>query len=255
MNQSTQCEGTIGLVSLVGAGPGDPGLITVLGRRRLEQADVILYDHLVNPALFAGLDAQTINVGKEPHGHRLSQERINVMMVELSQRGRRVVRLKSGDPYVFGRGREEREYLLAHQVPCEVVPGVTSALAGPAAVGIALTHRDYASEFHVISGHRKPGGGATDWSLVAQLSGTTVLLMGMGELEHIASSLLAHGKAADTPVAVIQWATTSRQRSLRSDLAHVASAVAEAGFGPPSLIVIGDVVNMMDCEHMSPEAP
>ena len=235
-----------GLVSLVGAGPGDPGLLTLRGKQRLKDADVVLYDNLVNPALLKGLKADTVNVGKRPHQRHISQEQINVMLVELARAGKRVVRLKSGDPYVFGRGGEEYEYLRAHHVRCEVVPGITSAIAGPAAVGIPITHRDFAAEFHVLTGHRKPDGGDPDWSVTAKLPGTTVFLMGMGELQHIAWELLKHGKPAGTPVAVIQSATCKDQRSLRSDLAHVASTVREAGLLPPALIVIGDVVTLMD---------
>ena len=238
-----------GFVSLVGAGPGDPELITMLGHRRLREADVVVYDHLVNPALFRDLDAEKIDVGKLPLHHKVTQDRINDMLVDLARQGKRVVRLKSGDPYVFGRGGEECQYLRANQVECEVIPGITSAIAGPAAVGIPVTHRDYASQFHVITGHRKTDGQELDWDVIARLEGTTVFLMGMAQLPTIVERLLDGGRSPATPVAVIQWATRNNQRSVRSDLTHIVEMVAEEGLGSPALIVVGDVVSLMDALH------
>ncbi|PWG59615.1 uroporphyrinogen-III C-methyltransferase [Bifidobacterium catulorum] len=237
-----------GLVSLVGAGPGDPELLTLRGRRRLEEADVIVYDRLVNPELleFARDDAERIDVGKSAHHHPVKQREINNLLARLAREGKRVVRLKSGDPFVFGRGGEERTYLRGLGVDVEVVPGITSAIAGPAAVGIPVTHRDFASSFHVIAGHRKRAGHELDWDNIAHMEGTLVFLMGMESLGRIVGELLGNGKPADTPIAVIQWATRENQRAVKSDLLGIREAVAEAGLGAPALIVVGGVASLLD---------
>ena len=240
-----------GVVSLVGAGPGDPELLTLRGRRLILQADVIVYDHLVNPVLLEGSHAERVYVGKTPSDHHVTQDRINRLLVELARKGNRVVRLKSGDPYVFGRGGEECQYLRANNVACEVVPGITSAIAGPAAVGIPLTHRDYAAQFHVITGHRRADGDGFDWHTLAHLEGTTVFLMGMAQLEYITGRLLENGKPENTPTAVIQSATLPNQQSVRSDLVHIVAAVRHRHLGPPALIVLGDVVRLMDAQGPS----
>lgn len=238
----------MGHVTLVGAGPGDPDLITVRGRRCIETADVIVYDHLVNPVMLEWRrdDAELVNVGKMPSHHLATQEQINALLVRLAKQGKRVARLKSGDPFVFGRGGEERQFLLGQGVPCEVVPGVTSAIAGPAAAGIPITHRDYAAQFHVITGHRKQSAKELDWSVIARLEGTVVFLMGMAQLPHIVNELLAHGKSEGTPVAVIQWATRNEQRSTVADLRHIEEAVCLGGLGSPALIVVGGVARLID---------
>ncbi|WP_461243231.1 uroporphyrinogen-III C-methyltransferase [Secundilactobacillus muriivasis] len=234
-----------GRVSLIGAGPGNPELLTLLAQRRLAEADVIVYDRLVNPALLAPYAAEKIDVGKLPHHHKVSQYQINDMLVELAQSGKRVARLKAGDPYVFGRGGEEGQYLKQHHVAFEVVPGLTSAIAGLAAAGIPITHRDYASSFHVITGHRKAEGKELDWANIAHQEGTLVFLMGMEQLATIADQLVTNGMPATTPVAVIQWATHWKQRSVSADLATIVDVVAAAKIGAPALIVVGGVVKLM----------
>ena len=237
-----------GLVSLVGAGPGGVDLLTLRGKDRIERADVIVYDRLVNPELldFARPDAQRIDVGKSAHHHPVKQREINDLLARLAKEGKRVVRLKSGDPFVFGRGGEEREYLKAQGVQVEVVPGITSAIAGPAAVGIPVTHRDYASSFHVIAGHRKREGHELDWDNIAHMEGTLVFLMGMESLGRIVENLLANGMPDTTPVAVIQWATRADQRAVGGDLATIERRVEEAGLGAPALIVVGGVASLLD---------
>ncbi|WP_203650547.1 uroporphyrinogen-III C-methyltransferase [Secundilactobacillus yichangensis] len=234
-----------GLVSLIGAGPGNPELLTLLGKRRLEEADVIVYDRLVNPAMLSPFVAEKIDVGKMPLHHKVSQYQINDLLVDLSKQGKRVARLKAGDPYVFGRGGEEGQYLSKHNIPFEVVPGLTSAIAGLAAAGIPITHRDFASSFHVITGHRKANGEELDWENIAHQEGTIVFLMGMGELPNITKQLIAHGMASDTPVAVVQWATHWKQRSISSDLANVVQTVEKMKISSPALIVVGGVVQLM----------
>ncbi|MBT1173075.1 uroporphyrinogen-III C-methyltransferase [Bifidobacterium sp. MA2] len=237
-----------GLVSLVGAGPGSPDLLTLRARDRIERADVIVYDRLVNPELldFARPDAQRIDVGKSPHHHPVKQREINDLLARLAKDGKRVVRLKSGDPFVFGRGGEERAYLRAQGVEVEVVPGITSAIAGPAAVGIPVTHRDFASSFHVIAGHRKREGHELDWANIAGMEGTLVFLMGMESLGRIVANLVANGKPADTPVAVIQWATRENQRAVGGTLETIEREVDAAGLGAPALIVVGGVASLLD---------
>ncbi|PJM72487.1 uroporphyrinogen-III C-methyltransferase [Bifidobacterium primatium] len=237
-----------GLVSLVGAGPGDPELLTLRGKRRLEEADAVVYDRLVNPELleFARADAERIDVGKSAHHHPVKQQEINDLLARLALDGKRVVRLKSGDPFVFGRGGEEQRYLRGLGVQVEVVPGITSAIAGPASVGIPVTHRDYASSFHVIAGHRKRAGHELDWDNIAHMEGTLVFLMGMESLGRIVGELLANGKPADTPIAVIQWATRENQRAVKSDLRGIETAVEAAGLGAPALIVVGGVASLLE---------
>lgn len=234
-----------GLVSLIGAGPGNPELLTLLGKRRLEEADVIVYDRLVNPAMLSPFVAEKIDVGKLPLHHKVSQYQINDMLVDLSKQGKRVVRLKAGDPYVFGRGGEEGQYLSQNKIPFEVVPGLTSAIAGLAAAGIPITHRDFASSFHVITGHRKANGKELDWENIAHQEGTIVFLMGMAQLPNITTQLIAHGMASETPVAVVQWATHWKQRSVSPDLANIVKTVNEMQITSPALIVVGGVVKLM----------
>lgn len=234
-----------GFVSLVGAGPGNPELLTLLAKRRLAEADVILYDRLVNPTILMETTAETIDVGKLPHHHKYSQYKINELLVTLAKQGKRVVRLKAGDPDVFGRGGEESQYLKANHVDFEVVPGITSAIAGLAAVGIPITHRDFASSFHVITGHRKKTGEELDWHNLAHQEGTQVFLMGMEQLEKIVRQLIENGKDQKTPVAVIQWATHWNQRSVLASLADIVQVVAAKQMGSPALIVVGEVAKLM----------
>ena len=239
-----------GSVALVGGGPGDPELITVRGRRLVASADVIVVDRLAPRALLEDLpgSVEVIDCGKSAHGHNLTQAEINAVLIERALAGKRVVRLKGGDPFVFGRGGEEYLACVAAGVPVTVVPGISSALGGPAAAGIPLTHRGVASDFTVASGHLDPGRSADagiDWPGLAAGAGTLVLLMAMDRLELIASELIAHGRPATTPSAVVYRATLDGQRVVRAPLGELAAAVGRAGIGAPSVIVIGDVVDIL----------
>jgi uroporphyrinogen III methyltransferase/synthase len=233
-----------GIVHLVGAGPGDPGLITAAGREALERADVVVHDRLGTEALLGRrAGAELVDAGKAPGRAAMTQEEINAALVEHGRRGRRVVRLKGGDPFVFGRGGEEAEALAAAGVPFTVVPGVTSAIAAPAAAGIPVTHRGVATSFTVVTGHEDPGKPSeqTDWAALAAVPGTLVILMGMGRLGDIAEALLAAGRPADEPAAAVQWGTTPRQRSAVATLGTLARRVEEGGLGPPAVVVVGEV--------------
>jgi uroporphyrin-III C-methyltransferase / precorrin-2 dehydrogenase / sirohydrochlorin ferrochelatase len=242
--------GVIGHVALVGGGPGDPGLITVLGRRLLAEADVVVADRLGPRGVLAELDQETeiIEAGKAPGAHRLTQDQINELIVQRALAGQRVVRLKGGDPFVFGRGGEEALACVAAGVPVQVVPGVTSAIAVPAAAGIPVTHRGITQDFAVVSAHLDPSapGATVDWDALASGPGTLVLLMAVAHLEQITAELIKRGRDAATPVAVIQDGTTEQQRVLVSDLAKVAEQAAEHGIGSPAVVVIGDVVRLRD---------
>ena len=228
-----------GHVALVGGGPGDPGLITTRGRQLLAAADVVVVDRLAPRELLATLadDVEVIGAGKAPHAHTLTQEQINELLVERAHAGKRVVRLKGGDPFVLGRGGEEAAACIAAGVDVEVVPGVTSAVAVPAAAGIPVTHRGIAASFTVVSGH-----GEIEPAALAAIPGTLVVLMGLARLDAFARELVAHGRPATTPVAVIADGTTSHQRTVVGELASIASAVREHGMEPPAIVVVGDVV-------------
>lgn len=234
----------IGKVWLVGAGPGDFGLITLHGLEAIRQAEVLVYDRLINDDLLAEAPAacEKIYVGKQAANHALPQPQINELLYQQASRGRRVVRLKGGDPYVFGRGGEEGLYLVERGVPVEVVPGITSSIAGPAYAGIPVTHRECASSFHVFTGNFKDDERGLDFANLARLEGTLIFLMGFANLDYITQGLLAAGKAADTPVAVISQATTQRQRTAVGTLRDIASRVAAAGLTSPAITVIGRVV-------------
>ena len=234
-----------GIVHLVGAGPGDPGLITAAGREALERADVVVHDRLGTEALL-GLcrpGAELLDAGKAPGRAAMTQIEINAALVEHGRRGRRVVRLKGGDPFVFGRGGEEAEALAAAGVPFRVVPGITSAIAAPAAAGIPVTHRGVATSFTVVTGHEDPSKPSeqTDWAALAAVPGTLVVLMGMGRLGEIAAALMAGGRPGDQPAAAVQWGTTPRQRSVVATLATLAERVEAAALGPPAVVVVGAV--------------
>ena len=266
-----------GTVYLVGAGPGDPGLITVAGLQRLREADVVVYDRLVNEALLkeARADAERIYVGKLPVAQGPSPEplgagapshksvpeshdqgAINRLLVVKAREGKRVVRLKGGDPFVFGRGGEEAEALRAAGILFEVVPGVTSAVSVPAYAGIPVTHRGLASTFAVITGHEAEpsspaplpcaGEGRIDWAKLATAVDTLVFLMGTKTLPEIVEKLIANGRAAETPAAVIRWGTTPEQRTVTGTLADIASRVEDAGITPPAIMVVGEVVRMRE---------
>jgi uroporphyrin-III C-methyltransferase / precorrin-2 dehydrogenase / sirohydrochlorin ferrochelatase len=237
-------------VALVGAGPGDPELLTVKGRRLLALADVVVADRLVPGLLLDELrpEVELVDASKIPYGPARAQEEINRILVTRAREGRFVVRLKGGDPYVFGRGGEEVLACTAAGVPVTVVPGVTSAVAVPALAGIPVTHRGVAHEFVVVSGHVAPDDprSLADWSMLAKLRGTLCVLMGLNHLPSIVDNLLKHGRPRDTPVAVIQDGTTSRQRVLRGSLEEIADIVEHARVHPPAVVVIGDVVDALD---------
>ncbi|MHC4480791.1 MAG: uroporphyrinogen-III C-methyltransferase [Planctomycetota bacterium] len=241
---------TNGKVWLVGAGPGDPGLITVAGLERLREADVILYDRLASPRLLehARPDAELIFVGKVAGKGAHDQGKIDDLLVEKGLEGKRVVRLKGGDPFVFGRGGEEAEALRAAGVPFEVVPGVTSAAAVPAYAGIPVTHRGLASTFAVVTGHEDPGKdeSAIGWGRLATAVDTLVLLMGVKTLPETVDRLIEGGRPADTPVAVIQSGTTPDQRTVTGTLADIVRRVREAGITPPAITVVGEVVRLRE---------
>jgi uroporphyrin-III C-methyltransferase/precorrin-2 dehydrogenase/sirohydrochlorin ferrochelatase len=240
-------HGEPGLVYLVGAGPGDPGLITARGLELLQGADVVVYDRLVAPSLVAEAPpgAERVFVGKRPHGGGadLAQEEINALLVDRARRGLTVVRLKGGDPFVFGRGAEECEALHAAGVPFHVVPGVTSAIAAPAAAGIPVTHRRLASAFAVVTGHESDGVSSLDWEALARVP-TLVVLMGLSALPEITARLLAHGAHPDTPAAVIASGTLPGQRTVVGTLATLAAQVAAEGLEPPATVVVGEVVKV-----------
>jgi uroporphyrin-III C-methyltransferase / precorrin-2 dehydrogenase / sirohydrochlorin ferrochelatase len=238
-----------GSVALVGGGPGDPELITVRGRRLVASADVLVVDRLAPRALLDELPpgVEVIDCGKSAHRHNLTQDEINAILVDRARAGKRVVRLKGGDPFVFGRGGEEWLACLAAGVPVTVVPGVTSALAAPVVAGIPLTHRGLAADFTVISGHLDPGRPLDtdlDWAALAKAS-TLVLLMAMERLELIVKALVAHGRDPATPAAVIERATLDGQRILRAPLGRLAAEVVSQGAGPPAVVVVGEVVDAL----------
>jgi uroporphyrin-III C-methyltransferase / precorrin-2 dehydrogenase / sirohydrochlorin ferrochelatase len=238
-----------GQVALVGSGPGDPELITVKGRRLLARADVVVADRLVPGLLIDELrpEVELVDAAKIPYGPSVAQEEINRVIVERALAGKFVVRLKGGDPFVFGRGGEEVLACAKAGVPVTVVPGVTSSIAAPALAGVPVTHRGVAHEFTVVSGHVAPehGDSLVDWAALARLRGTLVILMGLKNLPRIAERLIAEGKPADTPAAVIQEGSMASERVLRSTLGEVAVAVAEAGLKPPAVVVVGEVVPVL----------
>jgi uroporphyrin-III C-methyltransferase/precorrin-2 dehydrogenase/sirohydrochlorin ferrochelatase len=244
----TAATGGPGSVVLVGGGPGDPGLITVRGRQAVAQADVVIADHLAPLALLESLPAEVevIDASKLPRGRSMAQEQINALLVEHALAGRRVVRLKGGDPFVFGRGMEEVEACLAAGVAVEVVPGVTSAVAVPALAGIPVTHRGLTHEFVVVSGHLPPGHpqSLVDWAAIGRLRGTVVVLMGVDTAPAIAEALIEHGRPPETPVAVVSDGSTSTQRTVRTTLAALPRTLAEEDVRPPSVWVVGDVVGL-----------
>ncbi|MEU7870979.1 uroporphyrinogen-III C-methyltransferase [Dactylosporangium sp. NPDC049140] len=242
-------ENRAGTVALVGSGPGDPELLTVRGRRLLAAADVVVIDRLAAGLLLDELrpEVELVDASKIPYGPSAAQEEINRVLVERAQAGKFVVRLKGGDPYVFGRGGEEVLACAAAGVPVVVVPGITSAIAVPSAAGIPVTHRGVAHEFTVVSGHLAPGHAESlvDWAALARLRGTVCVLMGLKNLAAIAAVLQEHGRSPDTPVAVVQEGTTRDQRTVRATLSTVADAAKTAGLRPPAVIVIGPVVEAL----------
>lgn len=248
-----------GLVTLIGAGPGDPGLLTLRGAEALASADVVVYDYLANPALLAHArpEAEQIYVGKKAGRHTLSQGEINGLLVDLGLTGQRVARLKGGDPFVFGRGGEEALALVQAGVPFEVVPGVTSAVAAPAYAGIPVTHRGLASSFAIITGHEDPtkDESALDWPRLATGVDTLVFVMGIGNLPQIVEQLVAHGRPADTPVALVRWGTMSEQRTVSGTLADIAEKAKAAGLRPPAVTIVGSVAGLRQQLHWFEDRP
>ena len=237
-----------GIVYLVGAGPGDSELLTLRALRLLQHADVIVYDHLVGDGILdlARHGAELIYVGKRCDRHAAPQGEINQLLVNLASAGKRVVRLKGGDPFLFGRGGEELEVLAACAIPFEVVPGVTAATGVAACAGIPLTHRDYAQSCVFATGHLKDGTVNLDWPTLARRGQTVVFYMGIGGAGEICQQLMANGLPADHPAAVVQHGTSRRQRVLTADLGTLPEKIAAAGIRPPALIIIGTVVSLQN---------
>lgn len=239
-------RGICGKVALVGAGPGDPELLTLRAARLIAQAQAVVFDHLVGPEILNLIPAtaRRVYAGKEAGNHALPQGDINQLLVTLAREGLQVVRLKGGDPFIFGRGGEEMEALEAAGIPCEVVPGVTSASGTGAYAGIPLTHRDHAQTLIFTTGHLKEGTVDLDWPTLARPRQTVVIYMGLGALDIICRELMAHGLPGATPGAVVQSATTREQRTVCGPIADLPERVRQAGLKPPALIVIGPVVSL-----------
>jgi uroporphyrin-III C-methyltransferase len=238
----------LGKVYLVGAGPGDPGLMTLKGKTLLECADVVIYDALVSPPILSMINpqAEVINAGKRKGMHSLLQEEITQLLIEKAQTAAVVVRLKGGDPFVFGRGGEEMEELINAGIAVEVVPGVTSGIAAPAYAGIPLTHRNYSSSVTFVTGHEGAGKyrPAVNWQAIAHGSETIVIYMGIHNLAYIVEQILDAGLDADTPIALIRWGTRPEQEELIGTLNTIVDQVEAAQFGAPAIAVIGAVVNL-----------
>ena len=245
---STRATGGAGRVYLVGSGPGNPELLTLRAWHLLQNADVVLYDHLVGADILAMVraEAQRIYVGKERSNHTLPQGEINALMVRLAREGRSVLRLKGGDPFVFGRGGEEIETLAAAGIPFEVVPGVTAATGVSAYAGIPLTHRDYSHACVFVTGHLKDGTMNLDWPALARPNQTIVVYMGLLGLPVLCQQLIAHGLSAATPAAVVQQGTTENQRVVCGTLATLPLTAIKAGLTPPTLIIVGEVVRLRE---------
>lgn len=239
-----------GMVYLVGAGPGDPGLLTIKAAEAISTADVIVYDYLAGQSFIekARTDAELIYVGKTGKVHSVEQIDINQLLVSKAMEGKVVVRLKGGDPYVFGRGGEEAEELAFAGIPFELIPGITSAIAAPAYAGIPVTHRDHASSVTFVTGHEDPtkDQSCIDWSVLARTPGTLVFLMGVKNIDNISGELIAHGMSPDTPAAIVRWGTTPRQVSLASDLERIPAECKKKGISAPAVLVVGSVVKLRD---------
>jgi len=238
-----------GRVYIIGAGPGDPGLMTVKGVKCLQEAEVVIYDHLINPGILdlAPENVRLVYAGKEGGKHTLSQDEINARLVAEARQGHVVARLKGGDPFIFGRGGEEAEELARVGIPFEIVPGVTSAISVPAYAGIPLTHRRYTATVAFVTGHEDPlkEQSEIDWKALAGM-GTLVFLMGVRNLSRISASLIAQGKKPETPAALIRWGTTANQETLVGTLENIADLADAAGFAPPAILVVGEVVGLRE---------
>ena len=235
---------TTGSVALVGAGPGDPELLTVKAMRLIANAEVVVFDHLVGDAIIELIpaSARRVYAGKEAGNHALPQHQINQLLVDIANEGLNVVRLKGGDPFIFGRGGEEMNAVLAAGLECEIVPGITAAAGAASCTGIPLTHREHAQTLVFATGHLKDDTVDLDWTALARPRQTVVIYMGLGALDIICERLIAHGLPAHTPAAVIHAATTPGQCGVHSTLARLSAAVREAGIRTPALIMIGEVV-------------
>ena len=238
----------LGRVYLVGAGPGDPELLTLRAVRLLQQAQVVVYDHLVSSAVleFVSPNAQRIYAGKRRNEHTLRQEEINTLLISLANQGKQVVRLKGGDPFIFGRGGEELQALAAQGIDFEVVPGVTAASGVASYAGIPLTHRDYAQSCIFVTGHLKNGTADLDWPSLVRLNQTVVIYMGLGGLPEICRQMMAHGAAANLPIAVVQDGSIASQKVVTGTLIDMPERVVRAGLKSPCLTIIGNVVKLHD---------
>jgi uroporphyrin-III C-methyltransferase len=238
--------GQVGKVYLVGAGPGDPGLLTLKGKALLDVADIVIYDALVSPAILELInpEAKLVNAGKRKGQHSLLQEETNQLLIDCARQARTIVRLKGGDPFIFGRGGEEMADLMAAGIAVEVVPGITSGIAAPAQAGIPLTHRDYSSSVMFVTGHEMAGKyrPQVNWAAIAQAAETIVIYMGIHNLERIIAELQAAGLAAATPIALVRWGTRPEQEELLGTLATIIAQVETADFKAPAIAVIGTVV-------------
>lgn len=239
-----------GKIYLVGAGPGDPGLITVKGMECIKRADVLIYDYLASPILlkYAQKNAEIIYVGKKGGNHTLSQDKISLLIAEKAKSGSTVTRLKGGDPFIFGRGAEEAEVLIKEKISFEIVPGVTSAIAAPAYAGIPLTHRRFTSTLAFVTGHEDPTKKESDidWASLAKGMGTIVFLMGVNNLPHITDQLVKHKMRSDTPIALVRWGTTPKQVTVAGTLDTIVEQVKSAGLKAPAIIVVGKVVSLRE---------
>ncbi|UOY93236.1 uroporphyrinogen-III C-methyltransferase [Ectobacillus sp. JY-23] len=238
----------MGKVYLVGAGPGDPDLITVKGLKCIQQADVILYDRLVNKELLthAKPEADLIYCGKLPDYHTMQQETINAFLVKLAKKGKVVTRLKGGDPFVFGRGAEEAEALVKNGIPFEVIPGITAGIAAPAYAGIPVTHREAGASFAIVTGHRRAGAEEqTKWESLKGID-TLAIYMGMSNLPYICGQLIHHGKSEQTPVALVEWGTTEKQRTVTGTLGTIVTIAQKEQVQNPSMIIVGEVVRFRE---------
>jgi uroporphyrin-III C-methyltransferase len=237
-----------GTVYLVGAGPGDPELLTLRALRIIGEADVLVYDHLVSQPILdlARPDAEHLYAGKERGNHSVPQDDLNLLLVKLAQQHKRVVRLKGGDPYTFGRGGEEVETLKEHGVPFEVIPGITAAAGVAAFAGIPLTHRNYAQACVFVTGHLKDGSMNLDWPGLARRRQTVIIYMGLSGLSYLCEQLVAHGLPPDWPAAIVQQGTTPNQRTVTGTLATLPQLAVDAGLKAPTLIVVGEVVKLHD---------